>query len=116
MSRDLCFDLLNVISNVFYLQTLEDCRDALKSFDDESSNVKPKSNSKPSGERSEAVNFIKDFECKMADDLHTAEILKGSLQDALKSINNELNGLKVSNGDTRTTATIYDQIVALMVK
>ncbi|KNA08032.1 hypothetical protein SOVF_166310 [Spinacia oleracea] len=87
---------IDLASDAIYrvYQTLEDCRDALKSFDDESSNVKPKSNSKPSGERSEAVNFIKDFECKMADDLHTAEILKGSLQDALKSINNELNGLK----------------------
>ncbi|CAO2830102.1 unnamed protein product [Amaranthus hypochondriacus] len=75
-------------------QTLLDCRDALSSFDGGNNTEKPKSNSKQPTKPSEAENLMKDFECKMSDDLHTAEILKGSLQDALKSINNELNGLK----------------------
>ena len=76
-------------------QTLQDCRDAVLSFDGENSNGKAKPNSKQPNKPSEAENLKKDFECKMSDDLHTAEILKGSLQDALKAINNELNGLKV---------------------
>ena len=66
------------------------------SFDSGNNTGKPKSNSKQPKQPSEAENLMKDFECKMSDDFHTAEILKGSLQDALKCINNELNGLKVS--------------------
>lgn len=75
-------------------QTLQDCRDALLSFDVGNANEKVKPNSKQPSKPSEAENLKKDFECKMSDDLHTSEILKGSLQDALKFINNELNGLK----------------------
>lgn len=65
------------------------------SFDVGNANEKVKPNSKQPSKPSEAENLKKDFECKMSDDLHTSEILKGSLQDALKFINNELNGLKV---------------------
>uniref|UniRef100_A0A803MYN1 cysteine--tRNA ligase n=1 Tax=Chenopodium quinoa TaxID=63459 RepID=A0A803MYN1_CHEQI len=75
-------------------QTLLDCRNAILSFDSGNSNDKPKSNTKQPSKPSEAKNLKTDFECKMADDLHTAEILKGSLQHALTAINNELNGLK----------------------
>lgn len=76
------------------------------SFDGVKSNEKAKTNSKQPSKPSEAENLKKDFECKMSDDLHTAEILKGSLQDALKAINNELNGLKVSVGGTCISAPL----------
>ncbi|XP_074296783.1 cysteine--tRNA ligase 2, cytoplasmic-like [Silene latifolia] len=74
-------------------QTLLDCSDALKPFQ-ENVNENAKASSKKPGQPSDSKKLMQDFESKMSDDLHIADILKGSLQEALKSINNELNGLK----------------------
>ncbi|KAL9229237.1 hypothetical protein vseg_004724 [Gypsophila vaccaria] len=74
-------------------QTLQDCTDTLRSLQ-ENVTEKAKASSKKAVQPSDAKKLKEDFESKMSDDLHIADILKGSLQDALKSINNELNGLK----------------------
>ncbi|KAH9615075.1 hypothetical protein KSS87_012220 [Heliosperma pusillum] len=91
--------LSNIVNSVdcdllfLVLQTLLDCSDALRPFQ-ENVNKNAKASSKKPGQPSDSEKLKEDFESKMSDDLHIADILKGSLQEALKSINNELNGLK----------------------
>ncbi|KAL9232315.1 hypothetical protein vseg_007440 [Gypsophila vaccaria] len=74
-------------------QTLQDCSEAVRPFQ-ENLSEKAKAVSKKTDKSSDSEKLKEDFESKMLDDLHAADILKGSLQDALRSINNELNGLK----------------------
>ncbi|XP_074309476.1 cysteine--tRNA ligase 2, cytoplasmic-like isoform X1 [Silene latifolia] len=71
-------------------QTLQDCSDAIRSLQEsgiEASLKKTKS-------ESESEKLKKDFDKRMHDDLHAADVLKGSLEKALRFINSELNGLK----------------------
>ena len=80
-------------------QTLQDCRDALLPFQEEDLEEKTKSNSKKPGKPVDSEDpgelLLKGFESKMSDDLHTPEVLKGLLPNALTTINNQLNDLKV---------------------
>uniref|UniRef100_A0A7C9DJV1 cysteine--tRNA ligase n=2 Tax=Opuntia streptacantha TaxID=393608 RepID=A0A7C9DJV1_OPUST len=79
-------------------QTLEDCREALLPFQEEKLDEKAKPNSKKPSKHNDSEDpaelLEKGFESKMADDLHTPEVLKGLLPNALTTINNQLNDLK----------------------
>ncbi|CAA0839814.1 Cysteinyl-tRNA synthetase- class Ia family protein [Striga hermonthica] len=80
--------------SVFYLyQTLQDSEDALSESKEEMG-----TNAKPARISSDAQEFInklrKEFESKLADDLHTPTILTSSLQEALRFINTYLTKLK----------------------
>ncbi|CAA0818592.1 Cysteinyl-tRNA synthetase- class Ia family protein [Striga hermonthica] len=80
--------------SVFYLyQTLQESEDALSESKEET-----EANAKPARIGSDAQECIKklrkEFEAKLADDLHTPTILTSSLQEALRFINTCLTKLK----------------------
>ncbi|KAI4381457.1 hypothetical protein MLD38_007527 [Melastoma candidum] len=83
---------------IYYIyQTLQDCKDALSSFEEVLNGVtEPKG--KPIRNLPAAQECIKkmqsEFQSKLSDDLNTAHILTGAFQDALKFINSNLNTLK----------------------
>ena len=68
-------------------------------FQEEKLDEKAKPNSKKPSKHNDSEDpaelLEKGFESKMADDLHTPEVLKGLLPNALTTINNQLNDLKV---------------------
>lgn len=61
---------------------------------DDKAKSNSKKPSKPSESEDPAELLKKGFESKMLDDLHTPEVLKGLLPNALTTINNQLNDLK----------------------
>ncbi|KAK6946006.1 tRNA synthetases class I, catalytic domain [Dillenia turbinata] len=84
---------------VFYIyQTLQDCKDALIPFQEESlkeasepAGRKPKTNPAAQG----CLDKLrKDFEAYMSDDLHTNDVLTSVLKDALKFINSSSTTIK----------------------
>ncbi|GER29899.1 cysteine--tRNA ligase [Striga asiatica] len=84
--------------SVFYLyQTLEESEDALSEPKEET-----EGNAKPARIGSDAHECIKklrkEFEAKLADDLHTPTILTSSLQEALRFMNTCLTKLKLNVG------------------
>ncbi|XP_058004587.1 cysteine--tRNA ligase 2, cytoplasmic isoform X2 [Hevea brasiliensis] len=84
---------------IFYIyQTLQDCEDALSSFQDGSLKEGVELNDKKVGITADAQKCInklrEEFETKMSDDLSTSHILIGAFQEALKFINSSLSMLK----------------------
>ncbi|OIV90914.1 hypothetical protein TanjilG_16874 [Lupinus angustifolius] len=80
---------------IYYIfQTLQDCKDTLSSLQQEST----EENKKVPQVEEAAKECIKkmriEFQTKMSDDLQTPVIITGSLQEALKYINNSLKKLK----------------------
>ncbi|KAI4357789.1 hypothetical protein L6164_001715 [Bauhinia variegata] len=80
---------------VYYIyQTLQDCEDALSSFQ-EGNTEQNKKPPKPTPPAMECIKKLRsEFQAKMSDDLNTAQILTGAFQDALKFVNSSLTSLK----------------------
>jgi cysteinyl-tRNA synthetase len=81
---------------VYYIyQTLQDCHDAVRTFQDGSQPEKSGKVPKVDPTAQSRINDLrKDFENKMSDDLNTSPILTGDFQEALRCINNLLSKLK----------------------
>ncbi|CAI8605072.1 unnamed protein product [Vicia faba] len=80
---------------VYYIfQTLEDCREALSPFLQEDTKKKEKVPQISDAAKECIKKLNVEFQTKMSDDLQTPVILTGTLQEALKFINNSLKALK----------------------
>ncbi|XP_050224441.1 cysteine--tRNA ligase 2, cytoplasmic [Mercurialis annua] len=82
----------------YYYQTMQDCKDAILSFQDGSAQEGSGQNGKVVGVTADAKKCISkvrdEFETKMSDDLSTSHILTGAFLDGLKYINATLGMLK----------------------
>ncbi|CAL0300302.1 unnamed protein product [Lupinus luteus] len=80
---------------IYYIfQTLQDCKDALSSFQQEGTEENKKAPQVEEAAKECIKKMRIEFQTKMSDDLQTPVIITGSIQEALKYINNCLKKLK----------------------
>ncbi|KAK9110211.1 hypothetical protein Sjap_018271 [Stephania japonica] len=99
--------------SIYYIyQTLYDCEEGLNFLKDRF--LKEESNPKAEKITSEAQDCIKklrsDFQIKMSDDLHTPEILNGTLQETFRLMNKSLETLKKKKQQQRA---LFHSLVAI---
>ncbi|KAK9134946.1 hypothetical protein Syun_014276 [Stephania yunnanensis] len=99
--------------SIYYIyQTLYDCEEGLNLLKDRF--LKEESNPKAEKITSEAQDCIKkmrsDFQIKMSDDLHTPEILNGTLQETFRLMNKSLESLKKKKQQQRA---LFHSLVAI---
>ncbi|KAL2241174.1 UNVERIFIED_CONTAM: Cysteine--tRNA ligase CPS1, chloroplastic/mitochondrial [Sesamum indicum] len=90
---------------VFYIyQTLQDCEESVSSLKEESA-TNAKVRISPAAQ--ECISKLhKEFEAKLADDLHTPSIINAALQEALRFINSSVNTLKKKQQQQQQLSTV----------